>query len=284
MKLSVFTACLPDQDFEEQCRLLKKNGFEGIEIRVRDLTDEQRTKPFSFWGNHKCDLGLGNLREKAKEIRRLCDKYGLEICSLGTYLDADDFEGIEEVCGNLKTLGAKQFRVGGSSVTFNPEKESYSGKYNKLLKSLAGVEKIVKKYKAKALLETHMGTIVPSAGLMHRVVSNFDSDSIGVILDPGNMVYEGYENIEIQLDLFKKYLAHVHLKNSRWVIKEVKLDGTVLWETQMCSTWEGCVNIKKTIAALRKFGYDKWLSMEDFTQIEAGEKVKLFAEYTRSQL
>ena len=284
MKLAVFTACLPEQDFEEQCKLLHKNGYEGIELRVKDLTAEQKTKPFSFWGNHKCDVGVKNLAAKAKEIRKTCDKYKLEICSLGTYLDADDFEGIEEVCRNLKTLDAKQFRVGGQSVWFTPEKENYTEKYNKLLKNMAKVEKLVKKYKAKALIETHMTTIVPSCGLMHRVVSNFDPKNVGVILDPGNMVYEGYENIEVQLDLLKDYLAHVHLKNSKWGVKEVKLDGSVIWAPEMCSTWEGCVNVKRTITALRKFGYDKWLSMEDFTAVEAEKKVELFAKYTRSQL
>ncbi|MEI6845861.1 MAG: TIM barrel protein, partial [Candidatus Firestonebacteria bacterium] len=161
---------------------------------------------------------------------------------------------------------------------------NYTEKYNKLLRSLAKVEKLVKKHRAKALLETHMTTLMPSSGLMYRVVSNFDPKNIGVILDPGNMVYEGYENIEIQLDLLKSYLAHVHLKNGRWSVKEVKLDGSVLWEPGMCSTWEGFVNIKKTITALRKFGYDKWLSMEDFTAMDAAKKIELFAKYTKSQL
>ncbi|OGF45049.1 MAG: hypothetical protein A2231_00620, partial [Candidatus Firestonebacteria bacterium RIFOXYA2_FULL_40_8] len=265
MKLAVFTACLPALDLEEQCKLLNENGCEGIELRVRDLTAEQKTKPFSFWGNHKCDLGVYNISERAKEVRKTCDKYKLEICSLGTYLNADDFKGIEEVCKNLKTLGTNQFRVGNASAFFNPEKENYTEKYDKLVANMAKVEKIVKKYKAKALIETHMATIVPSIGLMHRVVSQFDPKYVGVILDPGNMVYEGYENIEMQLDLLKDYLAHVHLKNGRWTIKEVKLDGSVIWEAGSCATWEGQVNVKKTIIALRKFDYDKWLSMEEFT-------------------
>ncbi|OGF50783.1 MAG: hypothetical protein A2231_05495 [Candidatus Firestonebacteria bacterium RIFOXYA2_FULL_40_8] len=284
MKLAVFTACLPGLDLEEQCKLLNKNGYEGIELRVKDLTDEQRTKPFSFWGNHKSDVGVKNLSAKAKEIRKTCDKYKLEICSLGTYLNADDFEGIEEVGKNLKTLNTSQFRVGGSSIWFSPEKENYTAKYELLLKNMAKVEKLAKKYKAKALLETHMDTIVPSSGLMHRVVSRFDPKNVGVILDPGNMVYEGFENIEIQLDLLKDYISHVHLKNGRWIVKEVKLDGSVIWEPQGCSVWEGCININKTITALKKFGYNKSLSMEDFTGMEASKKVELFAKYIRNQL
>ena len=284
MKLAVFTACLPEYDFEEQCKLLSQNGYEGIELRVRDLTAEQKTKPFSFWGNHKCDIGVKNLTEKAKEIRKTCNKYKLEICSLGTYLNADDFEGIEEVCKNLQTLGTTQFRVGGSTASFGAEKDNYTDKYNSLVRNMAKVEKLVKKYKAKALIETHMSTIVPSVGLMHRVVSQFDPKYVGVILDPGNMVYEGYENIEIQLDLLKDYLVHVHMKNGRWTVKEVKLDGSVIWEAGSCAVWEGSVNVKKTIIALRKFGYDKWLSMEDFTSMETKKKVELFAKYTRSQL
>ena len=284
MKLAVFTACLPDFDLEEQCKLLNKNGYEGIELRLKDVTPEQKTKPFSFWGNHKNDLGIKNLTERAKQVRKICDKYKIEICALGSYMNVDDFEAIEEVCKNLKTLGVNQFRVGGMNGWIEWDKDNYTEKFKHFSKSLAKAVKLAEKYKARLTLETHPQTIHPSVGLVYRLVSQFDPKNVGVILDPGNMVGEGYEQITMQLDLLKSYVAHVHFKNSRWVIKEVLLDGTVKWEHQGCSMWEGIVNAKYTMEQLKKYGYDKWLSMEDFTAMDAVKKVETFAKYVRSQM
>jgi len=61
-----------------------------------------------------------------------------------------------------------------------------------------------------------MNTMTPSPALAERLVSHFDPRHVGVILDAGNMVYEGFETYSLAVDLLGPYLAHVHVKNAAW--------------------------------------------------------------------
>ena len=69
----------------------------------------------------------------------------------------------------------------------------------------------------EANIETHFGNIAASASLAHRLVSQFDPQFIGVVYDPGNMVYEGYECWRTGFELLGPYLHEVHAKNATWV-------------------------------------------------------------------
>ncbi|MNH42928.1 hypothetical protein D3C79_1047240 [compost metagenome] len=62
----------------------------------------------------------------------------------------------------------------------------------------------------------HFGNIAPSASLARQLVDGFDAKHIGVIYDPGNMVYEGFEQYKLGLEVLGEYLGHVHVKNAIW--------------------------------------------------------------------
>src|SRR5215208_2984468 len=116
----------------------------------------------------------------------------------------------EEAMRFAVTAGASQIRVGAGA----PDGRSYNELFASAREFLAGVEELVRSHGVKALIEVHHRTICPSASLAHRLVSAFDPDLVGVILDPGNMAQEGFENYRIGAELLGPYLAHVHIKNS----------------------------------------------------------------------
>ena len=76
------------------------------------------------------------------------------------------------------------------------------------------MSELAKKYRIKIAFHIHHGTIIPSASAAFRFISNFSPEYMGVIYDPGNMVFEGYENFRLGLDLLGKYIFHVHVKNA----------------------------------------------------------------------
>jgi len=278
MKLSVFTVVMPEFSIEEMAELISSIGYDGIELRVRDLPEDVKDKPYSYWGNVKYDIGIKNLKDKAKEVRKICDKYKLEICSVASYLECGDTELVEEICKSLSVLDCKMVRVGAAHYD---GKKDYNVLYKEVINNFKKIEKIMKKYNAKALIETHMNTIVPSASLMYRVVSNFDPKYIGVIYDAGNMVYEGYENYKMGLELLGDYLAHVHIKNLKWELKEINPNGTAIWQTESVIVNTGCANLEQFISILKLFKYDKWLSIEDFSNVPTKEKLKRDYDYLK---
>jgi len=140
---------------------------------------------------------------------------------------------------------------------------------------------------AKALgvsiaVETHMGNITPSAGLMHRIVSNFDPKDIGVIYDPGNMVTEGYESYQMGLELLKPYLRHVHVKNQRPKLAETLSDGTERWSAENSELAKGAADWRKVLKALKSIGFDGYMSVEDFSDTPWKQKLERNIKYMKA--
>jgi sugar phosphate isomerase/epimerase len=127
---------------------------------------------------------------------------------------------------------------------------------------LREAQTLAKQYGVKAVIENHHRTIAPSAALAHRLVAAFDPEYVGVIHDAGNMVYEGFEEYRMGLELLGPYLAHVHLKNAAW---QRPSDGGV-WQANWAPLADGVVDWQKLFAALRAVGYTGWLGIEDFSQ------------------
>jgi sugar phosphate isomerase/epimerase len=93
-------------------------------------------------------------------------------------------------------------------------------------------------------------------------VAGFDPEWVGVIYDPGNMVYEGFEDYTLGLEVLGPYLAHVHIKNAAYE----RPPGGGVWTPRWAPLEDGAVDFYQLIVALQAVGYDGWLSIEDFSQ------------------
>jgi sugar phosphate isomerase/epimerase len=104
---------------------------------------------------------------------------------------------------------------------------------------------------------------------------------VGIILDAGNMVYEGYETYSMAVELLGPYLAHVHVKNAAW--QRVGVDkGTTKWNCDATEMWDGIADYRGVLSALKRSGYEGWLSFEDFSQhLSTGEKLVRNIQYIR---
>jgi len=178
-----------------------------------------------------------------------------------------------------KVMTCPQIRVGVPSYERGL---GYNNLFEKTGENLKKVEKLASKYGIKALLELHMGNIIPSASAAYRLISSFHSGCIGVIYDPGNMVYEGYENWQMGMQLLGEYLAHVHVKNSSWMVERKDENGIFFWKPTWARLKEGIVEWKQVIDDLKAVGYEGYLSFEDFSDISVEEKLAKNIEYLKS--
>jgi sugar phosphate isomerase/epimerase len=273
MKVGVFTVGLPDMTPEEAVRELRDAGYDGVEWRVTRVPEEARSEEFSFWGNNLCTLAP--TEEEAHWARRISEEAGIEIAGLGTYVAVGDLEAADEAMRFAVTAGASQIRVGAGA----PDGCSYKELFASAREFLAGVEQLVRSHGIKALVEVHHRTICPSASLAHRLVSAFDPDLVGVILDPGNMAQEGFENYRIGAELLGPYLAHVHIKNSAFE----RPAGGGVWEPRWAPLEDGVVDFGLVFEALEYVGYDGWLVMEDFSGVRPSrEALRYNLEFVRS--
>jgi sugar phosphate isomerase/epimerase len=255
MKVGVFTVGLPDLTPEEAAREIQAAGYDGVEWRVARIPEDFRREKPSFWRNNLCTLEPTG--EEARRARSLCEGTGLEVVGLGTYIDVGDLAAVDEAMNFARVAGAPQIRVGSGSL----EGASYARRFEEARRFLAGVEELAGRYGVKALVEIHHGTICPSASLAHRLVSDFRPERIGVIFDPGNMVFEGFEDYRIGTEFLGPYLAHVHLKNAAFDRPE----GGGTWRPRWAPLEDGVVDFERLFEALRLAGYDGWLVIEDFS-------------------
>jgi sugar phosphate isomerase/epimerase len=253
---------VPDLTPEEAAHALSDAGYDGIEWRVTRVPEERRGEPPSFWGNNLCTLEP--TATEAHRAREIAESVGLGIPSLGTYIAVGDLTAVEEAMRFAQIAGARQIRVGAGPLAGAP----YSERFSAAMAFLSAVEALARRHGIKALVETHHGTICPSASSAYRLVSQLDPECVGVLYDPGNLAHEGFEDYRLGVQLLGPYLAHVHVKNASYSRPE---RGGV-WKPRWAALEDGVVNFADLFAALRAGGYNGWLSVEDFSRVRSSRE------------
>lgn len=279
MKLSVFTVVTPDLTPEELAAEAKAAGLDGIEWRYKEIPEDAKNEEPSFWRRNLCSIDPRSSDEELERFRSLTLDHGLEVVSVTPYLNVDDLEATEAVFRAAQKVGAGMIRVG---VPWYNQTVPFPVLYEKAVAYLRAVEPMAKKYGVKGVVEIHHQSIAPSASAAYRLVSHCDPEHIGVLFDPGNMVHEGFENFRMGLELLGPYLAHVHIKNSGWVRKGTREDGTAVWSSEWFPLGEGIVDLQALIGDLKAVGYAGYLGLEDFSkQYGSKELLHAFAKRLR---
>ena len=174
--------------------------------------------------------------------------------------------------------------MGTGSVRVSPPgydgSQNYNDLYELAMDGFTRIEELARRYQIRANIEIHNGNICCSAGLAYRLVADFDPYCVGVIYDPGNMIFEGMENWQMGLELLGPYLSHVHVKNAAWVEDGV-VDGARHWRPAVVPMKEGFVSWPRVFAALENVGYQGWISLEDMAQGDTRTKLKDDLEYLK---
>lgn len=280
MKYSLFTVSVPDMTPEEALQKMKEYGYDGVDWRVTAIPKDPEilAEEPSYWRNNYCTIDIDTVAEKAEEIKALSEKYGIEINALATYLDcSSDPEKIEKCMNAARIMGCSRIRVNAPQYDQN---RTYTELFAEAVAGFQKVEELAKKTGVKADFEMHHGTITASASAAYRLASNFDSKYIGVIYDTGNIIYEGFEEYKMALEILGPYLDLVHIKNAKWVKKEV--GGKEKYAADWAPFTDGYADFERIFQALKAVRYDGYVTFEDFSSEETSdEKLKTNIQYIR---
>lgn len=262
MKFSIYSVMTPDFTPETLLTYLKDTRYSAVEWRFSETTADFKTEEPSFWRNNLCSIPPSISDEEINVLKGKAKDSGIQMLGVLPYLTTGDLDSTEHALQTAQKLGASTLRVG---IPIYDRSQHYNDLFKHAVGYLSEVEQMCKQYKVKGVVETHHHTIAPSASLAYRLVSSFNSDYIGVLYDPGNMVHEGYENYRMGLELLGGYLTHVHVKNASWQRKQTNADGTVHWTVNWSPIEKGAVNWKQVLLDLKAVGYDGYIGMEDFS-------------------
>ncbi|MEY8354489.1 sugar phosphate isomerase/epimerase [Lachnospiraceae bacterium 54-53] len=283
MKYSLFTVSVPDMTPEQALRKMKEYGYDGVDWRVAEIPGDPEIlkEAPSYWRNNYCTIDINTIDQQAAQLKQLTERYGLCINALATYLKCTDSEEkIRRCMAGARLMGCGRIRVNAPSYDRN---RTYDELFAEAAVGFKKVEKLAEEYGVKADFEMHMGTIVPSASAAYRLASNFDPGCIGVIYDTGNVIYEGFEEYKMALEILGPYLDLVHVKNAKWEKKEV--EGKEKFVPGWASFRDGYADFERFFKALKSVGYDGFITFEDFSSAESSdEKLKGNISYIKDMV
>jgi sugar phosphate isomerase/epimerase len=260
MKYAVFTVSTPDYTPEEAVRRIKDAGYNGIEWRVQDDPPSQDNP--TFWSGNRATLPLTGFERDAPRWRALTSNAGLETPAIATYVKCNEPNKAELAMKGASALGTPALRI---QVPHYDGTESLTKLWDASVQEYKIIADLAARHGVNALVEIHHRSIVPSASAARRFLDDLDPAHVGAIHDAGNMVHEGWEHPRLAFETLGPYLAHVHMKNTRWEPGEMQDDGTVAWTASWAPVPEGIADVRSIMRALRHVGYNTWITFEDFS-------------------
>jgi sugar phosphate isomerase/epimerase len=261
MRFSICTASTPDWTPAEAVAELADAGYDGVEWRILDQGPSPDGTP-GFWAGNRCTWPFTGLLDEVAAIRSTTDAAGLGMSALGTYVSCDRPDDVDVAMRAAVALGVERLRV--TVPRYRPS-QSFPAVWQRRRAEYAEVARMAARHGVRALLEIHHMTPVLSPHAAAAFVAGLDPRHVGVIHDAGNLVYEGWAPYRLGLEMLGDHLAHVHLKNARWVRAGTRPDGSADWRPEMSPLRDGVVDVTALFTALRQVGYDGWVALEDFS-------------------
>lgn len=225
----------------EQFERTKKAGFEGIEF---DITEPLKTVEIN-------------------EIKDLAGEFELPVTSLMSSLswqyhltsnDVNDREQAKEIVKNL-IYTAKELEA--DTVLLVPgvvdENVTYTEAYNNALNSLMELKPYIEEMKVDVGIENVWNKFLTSAFEMRDFIDKIDCEYVGSYFDIGNVLINGYP--EYWIEILGKRIKKVHIKDFKTNAGGGGYFGFV-------DLGAGDVNWTRVMEALRKIGYDDYISCE----------------------
>lgn len=242
----------PKTNFEDMFAEIKKAGFDGIELNIDGAENASAHS-----------LTLESSDEELEQISALSKKNGLPIVSISTSLWWSANMGStkkdqRELSGRLleKQLKCAAF-LGASGILIVPgginAETSILEAYKNSADFLAESKSVIKDYKLKVGLENVWNQFFLSAFDMANFIDRLDCEYITAYYDVGNVVAFSWS--EYWIEILDKRISLVHIKDFK---RSSGFNSGGTWPNLL----EGDADFKKIIPALKKTGWDGYLTAE----------------------
>lgn len=253
MKKSVGICCFyGNWTIEEKFLLAKEAGFQGFEI---DLSEDG-------------PVSLKSTKGELEAFRALAEKHGLELSGLMSFLywganaaseDPAVREKVAEILARqiecARHLGIDTILAipGSVGVDFIPGSEivRYDTAYERATDFIKAALPLAESAGITIGVENVWNKFLLSPLEMRAFVDQFDTRNVGVYFDVANTLAFGYP--EHWIEILGPRIKRVHFKDYRRNVATV--DG-------FCDLLAGDVDWSAVMAALRKVGYDGWVTAE----------------------
>jgi sugar phosphate isomerase/epimerase len=226
---------------DDFCALVASCGIRGVEVCTgkRGADDQQ------------------DLAAYLADWDRASVAAGLQISSLNCSLQPDRREDIALIFRAAADRGLGLVKV---DVSPYDVRDPYEPLLARAREHWAALVPLAREHGVKAVAEVHPKIVCHCPSAMRRMLDGLDPQWVGAIYDPGNMVYEGWEDPWEAVDILGPYLAHLHVKNLGW-----RRTPEGKWECPCLALSEGQVDWPEVCRQLARVGYEGWGILEFLT-------------------
>ncbi len=241
-------------DFEQMFKKMKEVGFDGIELNIDKNND----------GGHS--LTMDTTDEELCEIKAISEKYSLPVTSISTSLYNNKLgSAISEDGEYAKKLLKKQIycakALGANGVLCVPggisDTQSVKAAYESSFNTLNSMKEYIESQGIYVGLENVWNTFFVSAFDMASFIDRLDCKFITAYYDVGNVV--AFTRTEYFIEILDKRISHIHVKDF------LRKSGFNLGGDWVGLT-RGSIDWKLAMDALRKTGFDSYLTAEVFKE------------------
>ena len=265
VKVCVYSLIFRDYALKDILEKLSEIGYDAIEIRIADD------------GVH---LSTQYTEDDIVNVKNLLSEYNFKVSDLAGYakLGYEWDRAKHEIDTMIRTgraadkLGSKYFRIKvrgyDANVGYEKIRKLFREQLEHLIKTLKS-----ENIEAVPVIEQHGGgDMAHTTAILIDLLRGFDPEYIGVMFDPGNSVKEGWLPLDLQIDIVKDYIKHVHVKNYEW---NPEKPG----EVRASPLDRGIVDWVKVVEILSKYGFDGYYSLEDFRDMPPEVKAREAFEF-----
>jgi sugar phosphate isomerase/epimerase len=285
MELGVTGVMLPELDFQEQIKLCVELGVKYYQYRPRVIAEQNRDKPFSYWGNHKFDLTPQRLVAEGAELTRHLRQAGLEpwgTVPLSTINSPDDVLKLDVEGAVLAQ--AKCMRCNPPPYPLD-QIFDYDEYLKKTIERYAQVvEKISRPAGIKLIIETHQRSGAASPTLAWNLCRHFPPGDVAALLDLANFSREGEIRANLGVSILRSYIDSIHIGGGKRVPKEPDQFGSKQLAFESCAMQEGDLHMPTWLRAVRDAGLSPPLIIEDYSKGTSPQRLAREVQYLHSVL
>lgn len=261
MRHAFYTLITPELTPEDAIATAVRYGFDGLEWRVAS-PKEPRVGECNYWEGNRCSLESSDLDRRLPGLISAGRASGILPVSLCAYHRPCELTSLARLFEVASSAGIPMVRV---SVPAYDRSRSYRTQFEDLRRQSDQVEALARMYGIRACYLQHAGTLLPSASACYRLLEGCDPSHLGLFLDVGHFVREGYEDFGIVMDLVAPWVAEIHLRNGWMTSVAHGIEGQGRSIPRWCGLDDGQVPLDLLADTLGRHGWDGWLVLEDFS-------------------
>jgi len=233
---SIFPKFYKDLSMEALADTVKGAGLDATNLVIRD----------GYW------VTMEDLAAQTPVFVKTMQAAGLEVRFATAGFDAAELIRDASPLSVLADNGIREFRMG----YFQPSGDARAD-LAQARSHFEQLARVCERCGARAVYQLHQNTVIPNPSTAYALVQGLPPEWLGVMIDPGNQAFEGYEHWGRSAQLLGEYCVAMGVKDVVYERDPDAADGPDKgWKKRWATLYEGVTNWRVVIAALNGIGFD----------------------------